>query len=68
MYDLMINYSVKIGDVCLCPVCDKTFNITEEHRYFISGGYPCSWKCFINEVKRRDTERQTKIKEKKNGH
>ena len=64
----MINYMINIGDTGTCPVCSETFKITEEHCYFISGGCACNWNCFINEVKRRDAEKQTKTKEKKNGH
>ena len=64
----MINDLANIGDESICPVCGAIFTITEEHCYFISGGRSCNWKCFISEVKRRDEEKNTQRKEKKNGH
>lgn len=42
----------------VCPVCNKGFQANDDTRYIISGGYTCSWKCFLNESKRRDSLRQ----------
>lgn len=50
----------------ICSVCGKEFEANDDTRYIISGGYTCSWKCFLNESKRRDALRQKddKIKTK----
>ena len=52
----------KIGDMVVCPVCGKNFKITVDTCYFISGDYTCGWDCFLDEVKRRDTEKKSKCK------
>ena len=41
----------------VCTVCNKEFKVSGDTKYFIRGGYTCSWKCFLNEVKRQDAER-----------
>ena len=46
----------------VCPICEKEFEANNDTRYIIGGGYTCSWKCFINEVKKREKE---KLKNKK---
>lgn len=46
-----------------CPVCGKEFKPTADTCYIISGGYTCSWKCFLNEVKRREREKTVKKKQ-----
>lgn len=55
----MIN-SVVVGDTLVCPVCGKSFKATEDTCYFISGGYTCSWKCFLDEVKRKEAAKTKK--------
>ena len=40
-----------------CPVCGKEFTPSSDTCYIISGGYTCSWKCFLDEVKRRGKEK-----------
>lgn len=47
----------------ICPVCGKEFKPTADTCYIISGGYTCSWKCFLNEVKRREREKTVKKKQ-----
>ena len=39
------------GQSYVCPVCGKTFVATNEHKYVICGGFPCSWKCFLSATK-----------------
>lgn len=53
----------KISGILTCPVCDKEFKPTADTCYIISGGYTCSWKCFLNEVKRREREKTVKKKQ-----
>ena len=53
----MKDYKINIGDEIICPVCGTVFRLKVEHRYIISGEYACNWNCFIDEVKRRDTDR-----------
>lgn len=48
----------KPQDKLICTVCGKEFKITGDTKYIINGGYTCSWKCFSNEAKRRDAERE----------
>lgn len=50
----------------ICSVCNKEFEANDDTRYIISGGYTCSWKCFLNESKRRDALRQKDDKNKIN--
>jgi hypothetical protein len=52
----------KIRDAAVCPVCGKTFKITEDTCHLIRGEYTCSWKCFLDEVKRREAEKKSKCK------
>lgn len=41
----------------ICPICGKEFEADDDTRYIISGGYTCSWKCFLTESKRRNNEK-----------
>lgn len=52
-------------DQLICPVCGKTFPVTEDTKYMILGGYACDWKCFLGEVKRRDAEKVEKNDKKR---
>lgn len=36
-----------------CSVCGEEFEVTDDTKYIIAGGYTCSWKCFLNEMYRR---------------
>lgn len=47
----------------ICPVCGKEFKFSEDTKYIAAGGYTCSWKCFLTEVKRRESEKKIE-----NGH
>lgn len=55
------------GVKLICPVCNKAFETTEDTCYFISGGYACSWKCFLQEVKKRDLEKAERNDKKRAG-
>ena len=48
-----------------CPVCNKEFEANDDTRYIISGGYTCSWKCFLKEAKEREIEKKKEGKDKK---
>ena len=48
-----------------CSVCNKEFKPNDDTKYIISGGYTCSWKCFLNEAKRRDAEKAEKANKRK---
>ena len=54
----------------ICPICNKEFEANEDTRYIISGGYTCSWKCFLKEMKKREAKKKAEIevkqKEKEN--
>ena len=45
-------------DKLICPVCGKEFKVGEDTHYIISGGYTCGWKCFLDEMKRREAEKR----------
>ena len=50
--------------ILTCPICNKEFEANGDTRYIISGGYTCSWTCFLNEVKRREAKKQEELKRK----
>ena len=56
--------STDISDKLICPVCGKEFTPNDDTNYIIAGGYTCSWKCFLDEAKRRDAAKQEKSKKK----
>ena len=53
-------------DLLTCTVCGKEFKKNDYTKYIINGGYTCSWKCFIDEGKRKDAEREKNIASKGN--
>lgn len=52
---------INVGDILICPVCNKEFKATEDTKYIAKGGYICEWKCFLD----RDKECRSKQSEKK---
>ena len=52
----------QLGEEVICPICGKKFKITVDTVSFIAGDCTCSWKCFLNEVKRKEAEKKTKCK------
>lgn len=48
-----------------CSVCGKEFEANDDTRYIIAGGYTCTWKCFLQESKRRDAIRESKKEKQK---
>lgn len=58
--------NTELKELLICPICGKEFEYTGDTKYIISGGYTCSWKCFFNEAKRRDDEREKSSKYKSN--
>ena len=44
--------------ILTCSVCGKEFKANEDTRYIISGGYTCSWKCFLKEAKEREAKKK----------
>ena len=46
-----------MGEKLECPICGKEFKVTEDTNSIIGGGYTCSWKCFLDENKRRNAEK-----------
>lgn len=40
------------GDTYICPACEKPFVFSQEHMYLAGGGHVCSWKCFLDLMKR----------------
>ena len=50
----------------ICPVCGKTFEPDYDTKYIASGGYTCSWNCFLTVVKRGEAKKKEKEQELKN--
>ena len=48
----------------ICPVCGKSFPPDDDTKYIASGGYTCSWDCFLTVVKRDESKRKEKESEK----
>lgn len=44
----------------ICTVCGTEFKPDDDTKYIIRGGYTCSWKCFLKEVKERETKKKIK--------
>lgn len=42
-----MNYNPTIGETLTCPVCGKDFKVSEDTKYIATGGFTCSWKCFM---------------------
>lgn len=45
-------------ELLICPICGKEFEPNDDTKYIIAGGYTCSWKCFLNESKKREAKRK----------
>ena len=64
---------LRVEGKLICPVCNKEFKANGDTKYILSGAYTCSWKCFYNEVKKReeakkkDSKEEDKDKVKKRG-
>ena len=52
--------------ILTCSVCSKEFKADDNTRFIISGGYTCSLKCFLSEVKRRESMKEKENKKTKN--
>lgn len=44
-------------ETLVCPICGIEFEVNDDTKYITAGGYTCSWKCFLNEVKRREVQK-----------
>lgn len=55
----------QLNEVLICPVCKKEFKANLDTKYIIAGGYTCSWKCFLDEAKRREKIKHDKMIERK---
>lgn len=57
-----MNYSISellnSKGMLTCPVCNKEFKPTNDTKYIASGGYTCSWNCFLTVIKKREEEKE----------
>ena len=53
-----MNFNIVIGEILICPVCGKSFKVSEDTKYIIAGGFTCDWKCFM--VKAREPKQDKK--------
>ena len=44
----------KNGDILVCPICQKQFKYSSEHKFVVNDSYTCSWKCFMAKSERDD--------------
>ena len=49
-------------EILVCPVCGKEFEPNDDTKYIASGGYTCSWKCFLVVAKKHSEKRKNKNK------
>ena len=52
-------------ELLTCPVCGKEFKPNDDTKYIASGGYTCSWKCFLVVAKKNSEEKNAKNTEKR---
>ena len=45
-------------EALICPVCGKSFPPDDDTKYIASGGYTCSWDCFLTVVKRGESKKK----------
>ena len=62
MKNYVIEECVNPQGFLICPVCNKEFKPNDDTKYIVSGGYTCSWKCFLTEVKTKEKERENNKK------
>lgn len=53
----ILNVDLFAENMLTCPVCGKTFEKGPDTKYIIAGGYVCDWKCFLDEMKRREANK-----------
>lgn len=54
----------KVKQTLICPVCKKEFEVSDDTKYIVKGGYVCDWKCFKQRMKDTKEERQLKMSSK----
>lgn len=64
MPSYLIKELVNSKGLLTCPVCAKEFKPTNDTKYIAAGGYTCSWKCFLTEVKRQEANKKDKKNKK----
>ena len=64
MPNYLIKELVNSKGFLTCPVCQKEFKPTDDTKYIVTGGYTCSWKCFLIEVKKQEENKQSKKNKK----
>ena len=68
MVDYSISKLLNSQGLLTCSVCGEEFEPNDDTKYIISGGYTCSWKCFLNEVKRRQSDTKKEDRQEKRRH
>lgn len=53
-----MNFNATIGETLICPVCGKSFIVSEDTKYIAAGGFTCSWKCFLIDVKSKPSKKK----------
>ena len=61
-----MNFNVVLGETLICPVCGKSFKVTEDTKYIAGGGYTCDWKCFSAKVNEALEKKTNKCKQNVN--
>lgn len=58
MPNCLIKELVNSKGFLTCPICGKEFKPNDDTKYIAAGGYTCSWKCFLTEVKRQEENKK----------
>ena len=53
-----MNFNAIIGETLVCPVCGESFVVTEDTKYFTAGGFTCTWKCFLVDIKAKSSKKK----------
>lgn len=53
-----MNFNAVIGETLVCPVCGKSFKVTEDTKYVAAGGFTCDWNCFLVVAKAKSNKKK----------
>lgn len=53
-----------VSNEVVCPVCGKSFVVTDNHKYLLNGEHTCSWKCFSDYAKEHQKPKGDDVKKR----
>lgn len=66
MKNYLISEFLNPQGLLVCPVCGKEFKPNDDTQYIATGGFTCSWKCFMNDARRISAEKKERNEDKEN--